>query len=70
MKVGDLVREEWHGGRLGVIVSKIRGSTPQDNYKLGLMYGDRLPVVDILLVKEAIKVVRVIEMLEMINESR
>ena len=70
MKVGDLVREDWYGGRLGVVVSKIRGSTIKDNHKLGLMYGDTLPVVDVLLVKEGLKVVRVIETLEMINESR
>tara|TARA_B100000287_G_C20199473_1_gene609411 strand:+ start:342 stop:560 length:219 start_codon:yes stop_codon:yes gene_type:complete len=69
VKIGDLVREEWSGGRLGVVVSKIRGSTTKDNHKLGLMYGDRLPVVDVLLVKEGIKVVRVIEMLELVSAS-
>ena len=37
MKVGDLVREDWAGGRLGVVVSKIRRSTPLDNHQLGVM---------------------------------
>ena len=70
MKVGDLVREDWAGGRLGVVVSKIRRSTPQDNHKLGVMYCDVHPVVDVLLTREAIKVVRDIDTLELINESR
>ncbi|MBL97497.1 MAG: hypothetical protein CMF52_06730 [Legionellales bacterium] len=72
MKVGDLVREDWAGGRLGVVVSKIRKSTPRDNHKLGVMYGDVHPVVDIVRQSErgAIKVVRDIETLELINESR
>ena len=56
MKVGDLVREDWKGGRLGVVVSKIRRSTPRDNHQLGVMYGDVHPVVDVLLTREAIKV--------------
>ena len=54
MKVGDLVREEWAGGRLGVVVSKIRRSTPLDNHQLGVMYSDVHPVVDVLLTREAI----------------
>ena len=70
MKVGDLVREDWVGGRLGVVVSKIRRSTPQDNHQLGVMYGDVHPVVDVLLTREAIKVVRDIDTLELLNESR
>ena len=70
MKVGDLVREDWKGGRLGVVVSKIRRSTPLDNHQLGVMYGDVHPVVDILLTREAIKVVRDIDTLELLNESR
>ena len=70
MKVGDLVREDWAGGRLGVVVSKIRGSTPLDNHQLGAMYGDVHPVVDILLTREAIKVVRDIDTLELLNEGR
>lgn len=70
MKVGDLVREDWKGGRLGVVVSKIRRSTPLDNHQLGVMYGDVHPVVDVLLTREAIKVVRDIDMLELLNESR
>ena len=63
MKVGDLVR-------LGVVVSKIRRSTPLDNHQLGAMYGDVHPVVDVLLTREAIKVVRDIDTLELLNESR
>ena len=70
MKVGDLVREDWAGGRLGVVVSKIRRSTPLDNHQLGVMYGDVHPVVDVLLTREAIKVVRDIDTLELLNESR
>ena len=70
MKIGDLVREEWSGGRLGVVVSKIRRSTPLDNHQLGVMYGDVHPVVDVLLTREAIKVVRDIDTLELLNESR
>ena len=70
MKVGDLVREDWAGGRLGVVVSKIRRSTPQDNHKLGVMYGDVHPVVDVLITRKAIKVVREIDTLELVNESR
>ena len=70
MKVGDLVREDWDGGRLGVVVSKIRRSTPLDNHQLGVMYGDVHPVVDVLLAREAIKVVRDIDTLELLNESR
>ena len=70
MKVGDLVREDWKGGRLGVVVSKIRRSTPLDNHQLGVMYGDVHPVVDVLLTREAIKVVRDIDTLEVLNENR
>ena len=70
MKVGDLVREDWAGGRLGVVVSKIRRSTPRDNHQLGVMYGDVHPVVDVLLTREAIKVVRDVDTLELLNESR
>ena len=67
MQVGDLVREDWAGGRLGVVVSKIRRSTPLDNHQLGVMYSDVHPVVDVLLTREAIKVVRDIDTLEMIS---
>lgn len=70
MKTGDLVREDWAGGRLGVVVSKIRRSTPHDNHQLGVMYGDVHPVVDVLLTREAIKVVRDIDTLELISEAR
>jgi len=69
VKVGDLVREDWSGGRLGVVVSKIRRSTPQDNHQLGVMYGDVHPVVDVLLTRKAIKVVRDIDGLEVISEG-
>jgi hypothetical protein len=34
------------------------------------MYGDVHPVVDVLLTREAIKVVRDIDTLELLNESR
>ncbi len=70
MKVGDLVREDWAGGRLGVVVSKIRRSTPLDNHRLGVMYSDVHPVVDVLLTREAIKVVRDIDTLEVLSENR
>ena len=70
MKVGDLVREDWSGGRLGVVVSKIRRSTPQDNHQLGVMYGDVHPVVDVLLTRKAIKVVRDVDTLVLVSESR
>lgn len=70
MKVGDLVREDWAGGRLGVVISKNRRSTPRDNHQLGVMYGDNHRVVDVLLTRENIKVVRDIDTLELINESR
>ena len=68
MKVGSLVRENWKGGRLGVVVSQVRRSTPRDNHQLGAMLGDVNPVVDVLLVKNNIKVVRDIDTLEVINE--
>lgn len=67
MKVGSLVRENWKGGRIGVVISKIRRSTPRDNHQLGVMYGDVHPVVDVLLVKNNIKVVRDIDTLEVLN---
>ena len=67
MTVGDLVREDWAGGRLGVVVSKIRRSTPLDNHQLGVMYSDVHPVVDVLLTREAIRIVRDIDTLEIIS---
>ena len=70
MKVGDLVREDWAGGRLGVVGSRIRRSTPLDNHQLGVMYSDVHPVVDVLLTREAIKVVRDIDTLEVLSENR
>ena len=53
-----------------MVVSKIRRSTPLDNHQLGVMYSDVHPVVDVLLTREAIKVVRDIDTLELLNESR
>ena len=70
MKVGDLVKENWGLERVGVVLSSIRRSTPLDNHQLGVMYGDVHPVVDVLLAREAIKVVRDIDTLELLNESR
>ena len=70
MKVGDLVREDWAGGRLGVVVSKIRRSTPLDNHQLGVMYGDVHPVVDVLISGTGEKAVCDIDQLELLNESR
>ena len=67
MKVGNLVREDWKGGRIGVVVSEVRRSTPRDNHQLGAMLGDVHPVVDVLLVKNNIKVVRDIDTLELLN---
>ena len=70
MKVGDLVKENWGLKRVGVVLSSIRCSTARDNWKMGVMYGDVHPVVDVLLAREAIKVVRDIDTLELLNESR
>ena len=70
MKVGDLVREDWAGGRLGVVVSKIRRSTPRDNYKLGVMYGDNHRVIDVIISGTGKKEVVDIEAVEVISESR
>ena len=70
MKVGDLVKENWGLERVGVVLSSIRRSTPLDNHEMGVMYGDVHPVVDVLLAREAIKVVRDIDTLELLNESR
>ena len=67
MRVGSLVREDWKGGRIGVVVSEVRRSTPRDNHHLGAMLGDVHPVVDVLLVKNNIKVVRDIDTLELLN---
>ena len=70
MKVGDLVRETWGLERVGVVVSKIRRSTPQDNYELGVMYGDNHRVVDIITSDTGKKEVADLEALEVISESR
>ena len=70
MKVGDLVRENWGLERVGVVLSSIRRSTPLDNHEMGVMYGDVHPVVDVLLTREAIKVVRDIDTLEVLSEAR
>jgi len=70
MKVGDLVREDWPAGRLGVVISKVRRSTPRDNHELGVMYGDVHPVVDVLLIGATVRGVYDIDTLELISESR
>ena len=70
MKVGDLVKESWGLERTAVVLSPIRRSTPRDNHTMGLMYGDVSPVIDIFLLEAGVKVVRDIDGLEIINESR
>jgi hypothetical protein len=72
VKVGDLVREDWEGGRLGVVVSKIRRSTLKDGVHLGELVVAERPcdVVEVLLTRDLIKVVRDIETLELVSESR
>ena len=47
MKVGDLVKEQCGLERVGLVLSGIRRSTPQDNYQMGVMYGDNHRVVDV-----------------------
>lgn len=63
MKVGDLVREKWKGGRLGVVVSEQR---PRPHR----WASPSRPIVDVLLTREAIKVVRDVDTLELISETR
>jgi len=70
MKVGDLVREYGNLGRVGIILSKIRRSTPQDNYQMGVMYGDNHRVVDVFVFEVGAKAVCDIGGVELISESR
>ena len=70
MKVGDLVKENWGLERVAVVLSSIRRSTPRDNYAIGVMYEDTYPVVDIVLLDAGVKVVRDVDGLEVISESR
>ena len=70
MKVGDLVKENWGLERTAVVLSPIRRSTPRDNHSIGVMYGDNYRVVDVLLLEAGVKVVRDIDGLEVISESR
>ena len=68
-KIGDLVRDvDTHTGAVGVIVSSCRRSTPNDNYQLGVMLGDVMPVVDVFFVDKVY--VYDIDLLELVNESR
>ena len=70
MKVGDLVKENWGLERVAVVLSSIRRSTPRDNYAIGVMHEDTYPVVDIVLLDAGVKVVRDVDGLEVISESR
>jgi len=70
MKVGDLVRETWGLERVGIVASKIRRSTPRDNYELGVMYGDNHRVIDVIVSDTGKKEVVDIEAVEVISESR
>lgn len=70
MKVGDLVRENWGLERTAVVLSPIRRSTARDNWKMGVMYGDVHPVVDVLILGTGEKEVCDIDQLEVINENR
>lgn len=70
MKVGDLVRENWGLERTAIVLSPIRRSTSRDNHSLGAMYHEVYPVVDVLLLEAGVKVVRDIDGLEVIGESR
>ena len=70
MKVGDLVRENWGLARTAIVLSPIRRSTASDNYSMGAMYGDVHPVVDVFLLDAGEMVIRDIDGLEVISESR
>lgn len=70
MKVGDLVKENWGLERTAVVLSPVRRSSPRDNHEIGVMYNDVHPVVDVLLLEAGVKVVRDIDGLEVISESR
>lgn len=47
MKIGDLVFIE-SSPYLGLVASNIRASTSSDNYLIGLMIGDVMPVVTVI----------------------
>ena len=69
IKVGDLVRDiDTHTGALGIVTSPCRKSTARDNWRLGLMYGDVVPVVDVLFGNTLYAYD--IDSLELVNESR
>jgi hypothetical protein len=70
VKVGDLVKENWGLKRVGVVLSSIRCSTARDNWKMGVMYGDVHPVVDVLISGTGEKAVCDIDQLELLSESR
>lgn len=70
MKIGDLVKENWGLERTAVVLSPIRRSTARDNWKMGVMYGDVHPVVDVLISETGEKEVCDIDQLEVISESR
>ena len=53
-----------------MVVSKIRRSTPRDNYKVGVMYGDNHRVIDVIISGTGKKEVVDIEAVEVISESR
>lgn len=68
-KVGDLVKDTAGSpGPIGIIVSLCRRSTPGDNRQLGLMYGDVVPVIDVLIAGK--KYVYDVDFLELVNECR
>ena len=70
LKIGDLVREYGVLGRVGVVLSEIRRSTPQDNYQMGVMYGDNHRVVDVFVFEAGAKAVCDIDGVEVISEHR
>jgi hypothetical protein len=70
MKVGDLVKEQYGLERVGLVLSGIRRSTPQDNYQMGVMYGDNHRVVDVFVFEAGAKAVCDIDGVEVISESR
>lgn len=64
------MRENWGLARTAIVLSAIRRSTARDNYSMGAMYGDVYPVVDVFLLDTGVKVIRDIDGLEVISESR
>ena len=67
MKVGDLLRA-YELGPIGIVVSPCRRSTPMDNHKLGVMYEDVHPVVEVLF-RDTVSVWD-IDQLELVSENR